>query len=404
MSRHATLLQCGCQQYDWGKPASSSLVASLTSEYPSAASRQPTDKFAELWIGTHPSMPSTIAATSEPLSSYLLDPSQRSAYFSAAHEASGFKGDVPFLLKVLSIGKGLSIQAHPNKELAVQLHARDPKNYKDPNHKPELIVALTPFEGLCCFRKALQVAEFARGIPSLWALIGSALDGASGASEADQLRAAMTTLYKLDKATIAAALRQHQAALVALGQEATEAVDEHRVFLRLMSEFPDDVGCWMVYILNLVRLSPGEGLFLNANEPHAYLQGDGVEIMATSDNVVRAGLTPKFIDVDTLLSMLTYDTSGLSDAFRSTDPSLSVQRYLPGGCVLDFSLYRISLSQSETTELLLPTCGLGLCIEGAAIVNSVKIRRGDTFVVTPSVLVECNESDVVIFLASTNDL
>lgn len=411
-THQASKLLCGFQTYDWGKPAETSLVASFAAAAGSDLSAHIAkgSRFAELWIGTHPSMPARmVEAPSTSLTQYLTAEDQRKhAYFSAKHQSSAYRNDVPYLLKVLSIGKALSIQAHPNKALAEELHKRDPKNYKDPNHKPELIVALTPFEGLCCFRKLSQVLQYAKAIPPLGKLLGDAVQ-IQGAGEADVLRSIMTVLYKTDAAVIRDALRQHQSTLLQQPSPA-ELPLEDRVFLRTMTEFPDDVGCWMVYILNLVSLSPGEALFLKDSEPHAYLKGDGVEIMATSDNVVRAGLTPKFIDVDTLLGMLTYDTKGLDAAFRPAPAAdVPLHRYLPAPHVTDFSLYRVrphAAAGDKSVAVAMPTVGLGICVEGRVVVNGLNVSVGETFVATPSVLVSLADgaSTADVFIASTNDL
>lgn len=398
------LLDCGCQQYDWGKVATDSLVASLTSASPDAKMRKPSDKFAELWMGTHPSMPSRLrGAPNKTLKSFLLDdPEVKKRFFSKAHLASKHNGDIPFLLKILSIGKALSIQSHPNKELAEKLHKKDPKNYKDPNHKPELIVALTPFEGLCCFRKLADIQKFARFIPSLWELIGPSLESKKG--EKDILKSIMTAVYHAPKAVIEKGLKAHAAYLKGHPNEVA-SIDEHRVFLRLMDEFPNDVGCWMIYILNYVKLAPGEGLYLRDSEPHAYLSGEGVEIMATSDNVVRAGLTPKFVDTEVLLGMLTYNTEGLDEAFRAFDAKAAVQKYAPPPHVEDFSLYRVSLAKQSVSsaKLALPTCGLGICVDGSGVVNGVAVKRGDIFAVVPEVSIATSADNFSVFVASTND-
>lgn len=419
----AVRLQCGWQCYDWGKEASTSEVASLLKRHGESG------KFAELWMGTHPTLPSRAVVSSTapctvPLTEFL---STNPSYFSAKHaEHPHFSGQVPFLLKVLSIAKALSVQAHPNKKLAEQLHQLDPKNYRDANHKPELIVALTPFHGLCCFRRVEDIMRFVRRAPPLEEILCGCLpaDGAplSKDAERDVLRSIMKTLYtSTSKETMERAVQAHKASLESLKElsSSPKAEKEDEVFLQLATDFPGDVGCWMVYILNLVHLQPGEGLFLRDGEPHAYLSGDGVEVMATSDNVVRAGLTPKYMDVPTLLSMLSYDTDGLREAFRPALPvgenGALVQRYLPTNDFADFSLYRVVLASTASSclqqrvNIELPTLGIAIVLDGVGVVNAVHVHRGDVVLLPSSVeIVRAEESveDVpfTLFIASSNDL
>lgn len=214
---------------------------------------------------------------------------------------------MPFLFKILSVGKALSIQAHPDAALARELHSQWPQVYKDPNHKPEIAIALSSFEALCGFRSFKQLAEYIKSVPELEMMCGR--DAINGIVEANER-----------KATNKAALKVYFAALMNCPKETViQAISSfkermknsvpselERVCLRLEKEYPEEVGCFCVFLLNHLCLEPGQAVFLAANEPHAYLRGECVECMALSDNVVRAGLTPKFRDLPTLLEMLTY--------------------------------------------------------------------------------------------------
>src|SRR5690348_2600590 len=120
-------------------------------------------------MGTHPSNPSKDVTTGRT----LLDLVQDNQALLASSVAARYDNKVPFLFKVLSVNKALSIQAHPNKKLAEQLHARDPKNYPDDNHKPEMAIAITPFEGLCGFRPLEEIAHFLGAVPALRQLVGA---------------------------------------------------------------------------------------------------------------------------------------------------------------------------------------------------------------------------------------
>lgn len=408
------LLNAGFQQYAWGKSASTSVVAKMK-----GLSEKPDDqKFAELWVGTHPSCPTRIATTGETLDEYLKRDSNESRFFSPAHTSSNFSGTVPFLLKILSIQTALSIQAHPCKSLAEKLHQKDPKNYKDPNHKPELICALNPMEALCSFRSIAEVVKFVKAIPELgnvlnakeilgFLLTSTAYPPADSEEEKNLLKSLMKYLYNLDNEVNVKALRSHFE-----NAKSHSEFPEDKVFVRLYEQYPDDVGCWMIYVLNYVQMKPGQALFLRDSEPHAYISGDGVEIMACSDNVVRAGLTPKWKDVPTLLSMLTYSTTGLQTARHErkedeNEAKWQVQYYQPPPTFPDFSIYRFEYNHDGqgATSVELPTIGLGFCIEGSATVNGVEVKATDCFAVPfGKVTVAANGGRCLLFISSTNDL
>ena len=221
-------------------------------------------------------------------------------------------GDIPFLLKVLSVNIALSIQAHPDLALAGELHAARPDLYKDANHKPEMAVALGTFEALCGFRPVSELRAHAAGVPELAAVLGDA--AVNGLCSADAgvaaTKAAFGALMTADDALVKAQLDRLVARLSA-GPDAFNVLSEplRALLLRLAEQYPGDAGIFCALVLNYLVLADGEAIFLPANTPHAYLAGDCVECMASSDNVVRAGLTPKYRDIGTLLRMLDYASS-----------------------------------------------------------------------------------------------
>lgn len=409
-------LDAGYQNYAWGKPAKNSFVAKMK-----GLSNDPAEKrYAELWVGTHPSCPSRLCdGDKELLSDFLKKPDNAKKFYSPEQEAlPDLRDQVPYLLKILSISTALSIQAHPNKTLAKKLHAANPDKYKDANHKPELICALTPFQALCCFRSLREIVTFIKASPELAGLVSARkvlgpLDrfkapvGDSNEEKA-MLKELLTALYAVDEPTCTAALRSHLARV-----KASPACKEDKVFTTVYDQYPDDVGCWMIYILNYVEMVPGEALFLSEDEPHAYISGDGVEIMASSDNVVRAGLTPKWKDVPTLISMLKYNTSGLAQARHArktgeTPSGWQTQYYQPPTTFPDFSLFRYEYEHTQgdgrvVTEL--PTIGLGFCLEGEALVNGTKVVAGECFAVPyGKVEVKAQAKKALVFIATTNQL
>lgn len=268
-------------------------------------------------MGTHPSLPSKDPETGRS----LLDMVQENQALMGASITQKYQNKLPFLFKVLSIAKALSIQAHPNKKLAEQLHAKDPKNYPDDNHKPEMTIAVTPFEGLCGFRPLKEISYFLETIQPLHALVGKehADELKQVASDSDvelskaksALRKAFTALMKQPKDAVALMSKE----LVALaeankiqpGPSVNTAEELNELVRRCNSQFPADIGLFVLFFLNFVKLEPGQAMYLKADDIHAYISGDIIECMASSDNVIRAGFTPKFQDVNTLTDILTYD-------------------------------------------------------------------------------------------------
>ncbi|TGO41627.1 hypothetical protein BHYA_0019g00580 [Botrytis hyacinthi] len=325
-------LQCGVNSYDWGKVGNDSAAAKFAAATPADDfSIQEEKPYAELWMGTHPSNPSRDLTTKRT----LLDLVQDNQALLSKDVSDKFGEKLPFLFKVLSIGKALSIQAHPNKKLAEQLHQKDSKNYPDDNHKPEMTIAITPFDGLCGFRPLAEISHFLSTIPSLNKLVGeseaeeyqSAVKGQETSDKSEDeaknkkaLQKVFTALMNAKKEDVWNASKE----LVASAEEegdnfaggggpSNEGKELADLVIRLNKQFPGDIGLFVQFFLNYVKLEVGEAMFLKADDIHAYLSGDIIECMAASDNVVRAGFTPKFKDVDTLTSMLTYSYAPISE-------------------------------------------------------------------------------------------
>ncbi|KAE8223802.1 hypothetical protein CF319_g3216 [Tilletia indica] len=354
----------GVQSYDWGlKGKDGSSVARYAQATDELDFKIEQDKpYAELWMGTHPTLPSKLASsTSETLSSYLHahpDLVPRSVFdrFGPGRDAQGRDtGVLPFLFKVLSIGKALSIQAHPDKELAQRLHKEKPDVYKDDNHKPEMAIALSPFRGFCGFRPLSDIFNFVQDVPELRTLVAPADNLQERVAEAGQdatkskpvLREIFGSLMKAKKEEIdlqaESIVARYTAALQNQNAEALEIPAElAQLVVTLNEQFPSDVGIFCTFILNVVELQTGQAMFLQANEPHAYLSGEIIECMAASDNVVRAGLTPKVRDVDVLVDMLTYKSA------RSEDQLMSPAPFPPLPTSSTYSLYQVSDPESRT--------------------------------------------------------
>lgn len=328
-------LSCAVQNYDWGITGDSE-VSSLGALNTGEAS-DPSKPYAELWMGTHPSGPSVVAATGTGLKETIA---KDAATHLGAKTLERFGEDLPFLTKVLSVSKALSIQAHPDKTLAAKLHADRPNVYKDDNHKPEMTLAVTEFEALCGFVAPKELAKNLENVPELRAVVGEATAAgfiaaaASSVVSSDpeaksELAALFTALMTADAAAVAtqvgalvARLSQAQAA------DASSIAPTDALAVRLNQQYPRDVGVLCAYVLNYITLKPGQCIYLAANEPHAYLSGECVECMATSDNVVRAGLTAKLRDTAILCDMLTY-AAGMPEILEGEALDATTRRYQP---------------------------------------------------------------------------
>jgi mannose-6-phosphate isomerase len=324
-------LDCKIQTYDWGRIGADSKVSIYKKSQTASFQIDPNGKYAELWMGTHSNGPSTLRkldGSELSLSDHLkTNPKEIAGEVVLKHfyESEGnlvHYGDLPFLFKVLSINKALSIQAHPNQHLGAILHKNDPAHYPDSNHKPEMLIALTDFEAMCGFREHSQIVKHFNEIVELRNLCGEAnvsrfcslSKDVDGELQKEALKSCINSMMKCDKDFISEQFKSIQCHLLTKKEvidEEAGSLDLNELFVRLSNAYPDDVGCFWIYFLNCFRLCPGESIFLAANVPHAYLLGDGVECMACSDNVVRAGLTPKFKDVEILCEMLDYTMSSI---------------------------------------------------------------------------------------------
>lgn len=385
------------QQYDWGKIGHNAKVAQFA-----AASSLPgfsVDEslpYAELWMGTHPKSPSHVRFSGKTLSEHLAsNPNLIGKRVIDRFDATD--GNLPFLFKVLSIEKALSVQSHPDKKTAEILHAQQPSIYKDPNHKPEMTIALTPFFALCGFRPLPAIVTALNSTPELASLIPRpTLDHfislASSNEPYENQKAALKGLFSALMTTDEAQYKGQLTEIVGRYRRGQvndgEEKDVIDLVLRLDGQFPGDIGIWCAFVLNYVRLQPGKAMFLGAGEPHAYIAGECIECMANSDNVIRAGLTPKLRDVPNLVSGLTYSASDASKhsvfptSFSSSEASVLYDPPVP-----EFSVVQVKLSYQQT-EAHRPVDGPSVAIvtEGSGAVEwdtgeRLEVGLGDVYII-----------------------
>lgn len=330
------------QHYDWGKPRNESIIAALTGQQSPHLVDEPDARkpFAEMWMGDHPSGPARVVSPGTSPRNADKAVHRSTSLQEVFHKTPSVLGpqlqdakQLPFLLKVLSIQKALSIQAHPDRELASRLHLERPHIYKDPNHKPEIAIALTDdFRALCGFRTVSEIVQILEYVPEASTIIGKdcheSLKAAIGDKEAEStaLQNAYTRLMHASEKEITDQLELLQARAKPPADAPPNIQDLFELIGTLQMQYENDVGIFAAMFMNYARLKVGECLYMAQNVPHAYISGDIVECMACSDNVVRGGLTPKFKDVEVLCSMLRYE-GGAPATVKPTELEAGIRLY-----------------------------------------------------------------------------
>eukprot|EP00527_Entomoneis_sp_CCMP2396_P007936 CAMPEP_0198147942 /NCGR_PEP_ID=MMETSP1443-20131203/38736_1 /TAXON_ID=186043 /ORGANISM="Entomoneis sp., Strain CCMP2396" /LENGTH=450 /DNA_ID=CAMNT_0043812479 /DNA_START=344 /DNA_END=1696 /DNA_ORIENTATION=- len=369
-------LHCAAQEYAWGRLGSSSTVA-LMKDAQVAEDNDDTfsideDKpYAELWLGTHPSGMSMVTVedeTTEVVEKHtLLDYIKQDPLL---HCGDANDRDISYLLKVLSVRKVLSIQAHPDKKLAEQLHAERPKIYKDPNHKPEMAIALSDkVRAMIGFRSLSEISQNLDEYPEFREAIGEAMTHEIKKLDTSPqaVKSVLRQMFKVYLEQPDKVIRKKVDTMVNRLRKLKHHNDLQKLIMQLEQQFPGDCGIFAPLIFNVVDLEYGQGLYIGANEPHAYISGEILECMACSDNVVRAGLTPKLKDVPTLVNMLTFQTCEPDIQNGETIDDCTI-RYKPP--VQDFCVEIVYVPAGTKYELsAIPSASVLLTLEGDALLN-----------------------------------
>jgi mannose-6-phosphate isomerase len=381
------------RHYPWG---SRTVIPELLGE------QSPADRpYAELWMGAHPDAPSVLS-DGTPLDKAIA---QRSEGLLGPEVRERFGDRLPFLMKVLAAEQPLSLQAHPTNEQAQAGFAAEEaagvprddstRTFKDPFHKPELLLALTPFEALCGFRPVEESLHCLAKlqVPELKPTIAALARGG--------LRAAIPQLLALPpehRAALVSAVAVAAARFVAAHDP--EFINTYRWAASLAETYPGDPGVVISLMCNHLKLAPGEAVFLPAGNLHAYLSGAGVEVMASSDNVLRGGLTGKHVDLAALIEVLDF-TDGRVPVIH---PVLG-----PGGLrypvpVEDFDLTRIQLD-GQSGALTTRGPQVLLCTEGTAVLSSadeeLTVEKGGSAFVPAGTPVTAS-GPAVLYRATTN--
>ncbi|AOP43005.2 mannose-6-phosphate isomerase [Edwardsiella piscicida] len=342
------------QHYAWGSHDALSNLYGIANP-----DNQP---MAELWMGAHP-LNSSRVQDAHGAEQSLRDHIAADPRAQLGDAVARRFGELPFLFKVLCAAQPLSIQVHPNKRAAEAGFAREEaagialnapnRNYKDANHKPELVYALTPFAAMNGFREFDQIAALLQSLADAHPDIA----GFIAHPNADTLRTLFANLLNMQGEEKAHALRR-------LREEMAHQQGVVWDTLRTIAPiYPDDSGLFSPLLLNVIALAPGQAMFLDAETPHAYLHGVGLEVMANSDNVLRAGLTPKYIDVAELLANVRF-VAKPRDTLLTAPCTSGAERRFPVP-VADFAFAVHTLS-AQPRPLHQESAAVLFCIRGEA--------------------------------------
>jgi mannose-6-phosphate isomerase len=326
--------------------------------------------YAEMWMGTHGGAPSQIESCLNE-----QNPNEKKYL-------NELSGELPFLFKLIAVEKQLSIQAHPNKEQAVEGYRQEEeaglalnaprRNYKDANHKPEILCAISPFTLLAGFRENDKIKSsfesFALMFPQLKEIIAPLIK----AVNTGLLAVFFRILFNLSD------LEREYINNLILEKEDSEtrgiiSSEQWKLVKEFASQYPGDPAILSPLYLNLITLKPGEAIYVPPGILHSYSKGFGVELMAASDNVLRSGLTPKFIDIPQLMSIVNYNpykpeiiTPDSSSWFCYQTPCRE---------------FVLALMRGSGGENVFPAKGPVICIvtEGELAAGGAKIKKGESF-------------------------
>ncbi len=378
-------LQNTIQPYAWGSHVD---IAQLLGH--STPSDQPQ---AELWMGAHPKAPSKVWFQGRWQSLDELINEDPVPYL-GQKTVDRFGPQLPFLFKVLAVDQPLSLQAHPSKEMAQIGFSRENeegiplsaphRNYKDNQHKPECVCALTPFHALCGFREAGVIRQLVEPIWPPDRL--NEIENLRSDSSDDDIRLFFVHLMTMEKEQ-RIPLISHVAGM---SQSLAEQNPAYDWIVRLNETYPEDIGVFAPVVLNLIELQPGQALFLPAGRMHAYLKGLAVEVMANSDNVLRGGLTPKHVDVKELLKVLEFKSHPVK--ILEPVPAGNIELVYPSSAdEFELSVLNVKSGIPHKTGPRSDSAEVHLCIKGEANFQwsgsskGLQIHKGESVLVQAEV-------------------
>ncbi|KAI1098136.1 mannose-6-phosphate isomerase [Jackrogersella minutella] len=383
-------LSGSCNNYPWGKKGKQSLAAQLCAQTPGIDFHIKDDEFySEMWFGDYPDFPARELDTGELLAEVLQ---RNKEQLLGRKVIDKFDSQLPYLPKILSIAKALPLQLHPNKELATELHKKEPSSFTDPNHKPEIAVALSKFELFAGFKPLDKIAPlfklqplqgFNPEQPDKWT--NETLRTVTGnllKSELETVRTVQTGLAKVSKDQLG---------------EAAYILD---LLPRLQDQYgPEDAGSLVALLcMNFIVFNPGDAIWIPADGIHAYLSGDIVECMARSNNVLNVGFCPPGDrnNVDMFTNTLTFKAHSKDDVYL---PSQTSEKSKNGKTVVykppmsEFDMLKTDLRAGEVEEItasegpgvMIVTSGHGVMYADG---KDYQLKEGFIFFVAPRVPVK----------------
>jgi mannose-6-phosphate isomerase len=371
-------LQGTVQHYSWG--GASFLPKLLSIENPN---HKP---FAEYWLGIHAGGPASIEVNQQAV--LLSDAIATDPKAALSEPVFNHFGGLPYLFKILDVKDMLSIQVHPTKEYAkvafekeeaagIALNAPN-RNYKDINHKPEIMLAMSEFWLLHGFKSEAKILETLENIAEFQVLVPL--------YKTEGLKGLYQFLMEMEQAQVDSLLSP--VVKRALRNKQEGKVDRSapdwwvaKLYENAAGILPIDKGVFSIYLFNIVCVMPGQGIFQDAGVPHAYLEGQNVELMANSDNVLRGGLTPKHIDVEELIFNIKFESIE-PVIIEGTKPCMGESVY--PAPVQDFGIASITLDGSNSYSYEAESLDMFLVVEGGCVVNNqLSVKTGEAFVVFP---------------------
>lgn len=397
-------LKCSTNQYPWGKTGSDSISARLCQSQPGWDGDGPNTTFkidesksyAEMWMGTYPVLPSYVAETGEDLQDVLDRYSKELIGEETLNKFGHSK--LPYLPKVLSIAKALPLQLHPNKERSSKLHAEKPDAFTDPNHKPEIALALSKFEAFCGFKPLADIAELLKLEPLRRFTPSDQLDNFTN----EQLRAVVRNMLLADQGTV----RAVYSALTSLSESKFGKYTYiPKLAPRLADQYSEtDPGILVALItMNYLVLQPGEGIYIPADGIHAYLSGDIIECMARSNNVLNTGFCPRAdrSNIDLFAECLSFTPHApeecmLKPQLYERGKNGKTQLYAPPMSEFDMLVTELGPGDQETLRaaggpsIVLVTRGSGTMLAAG---NSYQLNEGSVYFVSHGVDLEVDSKE-----------
>ena len=349
-------LKCACQNYDWGKYANDSLVATALRKNGETVEEK--KRYAEYWMGTHPNGPSKIIKNNKEI---LL--------------SDEINGQLSYLFKILSIEKPLSIQLHPDKTFAEILNKKHPKIYKDDNHKPELFIALSDFELLFGFVEVNKAVEVIKKYKNCFNLKeGEKLIANPNIENYKEFIERLIYLEKNDYEKILKLILE------------SDETKGNKLIKKLYDNYGLDLGLLISLFMNHLHKKKGESLFIDENSPHSYISGNCLELMSCSDNVIRLGLTPKLVDKENFVKIvklnfedMIYDKSNKDQTeFMKIDDENGVIKY-DIKHIDDFKMEIYNIKKDRFINI--EKNSILFCLEGAIKINGILCEEFDSFFV-----------------------